>query len=408
MHSCPTMQRSSCPGVGTGRRPSPIRPAGRGPLRVCAVARPQRARPAAPPTPHAGPRLPLSLLGLGAVAGGGLLGTGFDVAGPGSVLEALGVLAAVVGVHETGHFTAARVQGIHVNRFAIGFGPSLIEFKRGEVEYSLRALPLGGFVSFPDDDPDCPYPPDDPDLLRNRPVADRAIVTVAGVVANLIFAYAICVVQAAAVGVAVPEYLPGVRLGTISPGTVAEAAGLRRGDLVLRVGDLAVAPSPSAVGDVVDYIQARPGKPLAVEVRRGDEAVALSVTPAEMPDGSGRIGVSLGANVKIERTKADGVGSALALGASDFASLGSTVVRGLSQFFSNFKETAERVSGPVAILAVGSEVARTDVSGLYQFAALINLNLAVVNVLPLPALDGELLRLWVMKEGGKVVLCVFV
>lgn len=330
----------------------------------------------------------LSLLGLGAVAGGGLLGSGFDVAGPGSVLEALGVLAAVVGFHEAGHFLAARLQGIHVNKFSIGFGPTLVAYQGGEVEYSLRALPLGGFVSFPDDDPDCPYPQDDPNLLRNRPVLDRAIVTAAGVIANVIFAYAICVAQAATIGVAEPTYLPGVRLGSISPGTVAAAAGLQRGDIVLRVGDLRVAPSPKSVGDVVGYIQRAPGRVLPLEVDRQGGRVSMSITPAEMPDGTGRIGVSLGPNMTVDRKKASDVGSALWLGAKDFGYLTSMVLNGLSQFITNFKETAERVSGPVAILAVGSEVARTDTSGLYQFAALINLNLAVVNILPLPALDG--------------------
>lgn len=368
-------------------------PSHRSSLRVFSVAQPQQKPPtSSPKQDKASNKLQsgaLTLLGLGAVTGGGILGSGFDLAGPESVLQALGVLAAVVGVHEAGHFLAARLQNIHVNKFSIGFGPSLLTYQGAEVEYSLRAFPLGGFVAFPDDDPDCPYPPDDPDLLRNRPVLDRAIVTVAGVVANVIFAYAICVFQASTVGLAEPEYLPGIRLGNISPGTVAAEAGLQRGDIVLSIGDMKIAPSPNSVNDVVTYIQDRAGKPLAVEVDRQGERVAIQVTPIQLPDGTGRIGVSLGANVKITRVKADSVGSALSMGADDFNKLAGTVLKGLSQFVSNFKETAERVSGPVAILAVGSEVARTDATGLYQFAALINLNLAIVNVLPLPALDGE-------------------
>ena len=332
------------------------------------------------------------MLGLGALAGGGLFGSNFDIAGPGSVLEALAVLAAVVGFHEAGHFAAARIQNIHVNKFAIGFGPALITYQGGEVEYTLRAFPLGGFVAFPDDDPDSKYPADDPDLLRNRPVLDRAIVTSAGVIANVIFAYTLCVVQAGTVGVTEPTYYPGVKLGSILPATVAESAGLQRGDILLSFGDLKIAPSPNAVNDVVDYISTRPGKTANVELIREGKKMELQLTPAEMPDGSGRIGVSLGLNMKVDKIKADDIGSALRLGATDFKSLFGTVVGGLGQFVNNFKQTAERVSGPVAILAVGSEVARTDVSGLYQFAALININLAVVNLLPLPALDGKLIE----------------
>lgn len=331
-----------------------------------------------------------TLLGLSAVTGGGLLGSGFDIAGPGSVLGALGVLAAVVGIHEAGHFFAARAQNIHVTKFAIGFGPVLFKLQPAEVEYSLRAFPLGGFVSFPDDDPESPFPPDDPDLLRNRPVLDRIIVTSAGVVANIIFAYAICLVQASTVGVAQPIYSPGVRLGTINPGTVAEQAGLQRGDIVLQIADMKVAPSPSAVDDVVTKIQRSPKKRLHFVIERAGKPLELDVTPAEVPDGTGRIGVSLGANAKVERRKGSTPGEVVALAADDFRALFGTVTKGLGQFVSNFGETAQKVSGPVAILAVGSEVARTDITGLYQFAALININLAVVNILPLPALDGEL------------------
>ncbi len=110
--------------------------------------------------------------------------------------EALAVLAGIIFVHECGHFGAARALGVHVTKFAVGFGPRLLTFRDAEVEYSLSAVPLGGFVAFPDDDPDSPWPKDDPDLLRNRPLAHRAAVVVAGVVANVVFAFALLTAQA--------------------------------------------------------------------------------------------------------------------------------------------------------------------------------------------------------------------
>ena len=106
-----------------------------------------------------------------------------------SVLAAIAVLAVLIVVHELGHFVAARSQGIHVNRFSLGFGPVLFKYQGTETEYAVRAFPLGGFVGFPDDDPDSKIPPNDPDLLGNRPVIDRAIVISAGVISNLIFAF---------------------------------------------------------------------------------------------------------------------------------------------------------------------------------------------------------------------------
>ncbi|MEQ8960676.1 MAG: site-2 protease family protein, partial [Coleofasciculus sp. C2-GNP5-27] len=105
-----------------------------------------------------------------------------------SILAAIAVLAVLIEVHELGHFMAARLQGIYANRFSLGFGPVLWKYQGPDTEYAIRAFPLGGFVGFPDDDPDSEIPPDDPNLLRNRPVLDRAIVISAGVIANLIFA----------------------------------------------------------------------------------------------------------------------------------------------------------------------------------------------------------------------------
>jgi hypothetical protein len=111
---------------------------------------------------------------------GDLMGLFPDLAGPASAVEAILILCGIVAFHELGHFSAARIQGIHVSKFSIGFGPALLKYKPGDVEYSLRALPLGGFVAFPDNDEHCPYPEDDPNLLKNRPILDRVLVVSAG------------------------------------------------------------------------------------------------------------------------------------------------------------------------------------------------------------------------------------
>jgi membrane-associated protease RseP (regulator of RpoE activity) len=396
-------------------------PAARGPLR--AAPRPARAAgdggAAPPPPPPPPPRRerwalasqalagasPLPAAAAASLAAFGLFGAGLDLAGPGSVAEAVGVLAAVVAVHEAGHFAAARLQGIRVTKFAVGFGPPLLALERGGVEYSLRLIPLGGYVAFPDDDPESGIPADDPDLMRNRPVLDRALVTVAGVAMNVAFAYAVCVAEAATVGVVDATYLPGVKLGAVLPGTVAERAGLRAGDVLLRVGDLEVAPEPGAVQRVVSAVAAAPGKRMTLRLDRAGAPLDIELAPAEQPDGTGRLGVSLAANVTLERLNADGPGSALALGARAFSNLAGTVFGGLASLFGNFGETASRVQGPVAILKAGSEVARSDPSGLFRFAAIISLNLAAVNVLPLPGLDGGYLALQALEavRGGKKI-----
>ena len=145
-----------------------------------------------------------------------------------SVLAAIAVLAILILVHELGHFIAARSQGIYANRFSLGFGPILLKYQGSETEYTIRAFPLGGFVGFPDDDPDSEIPPNDPNLLRNRPVLDRAIVISAGVIANLIFAYLMLALQLGIVGIPQEfQYQPGVLVKPVNEQSVAYQAGIR-------------------------------------------------------------------------------------------------------------------------------------------------------------------------------------
>ncbi|XP_074567674.1 putative membrane metalloprotease ARASP2, chloroplastic isoform X2 [Curcuma longa] len=289
------------------------------------------------------------------------------------VVEAASVLAGIILVHEAGHFFAATLQGIRVSKFAVGFGPVLARFVAGGVEYSLRAFPLGGFVGFPDDDPDSDIPPDDADLLKNRPVLDRLI-----------------------------EALPGLLVPEVRTGSAAARDGLLPGDIILEVNG-ETAPS---LTELVEYIKMSAGKKVAMKVvRKGAKAVVLSVTPDENADGAGRIGVQLSPNFKLSKVRAKNLAEATIFASREFVGLASTVLDGLKQTFLNFSQSASKVSGPVAIIAVGAEVARSSSDGLFQFAAVINLNLAVINLLPLPALDGGSLALILLEaaRGGRKI-----
>ncbi|KAK9821093.1 hypothetical protein WJX81_001563 [Elliptochloris bilobata] len=342
------------------------------------------------------------MFGVGGAFLGALAGTGFDASGPGSYAEALAVLATIVGIHEAGHFAAARLQGIHVTKFAIGFGPPLLRYQGERVEYSLRAIPLGGYVAFPDDDPEAAeaFPADDPDLLKNRSIPERALVISAGVLANCLFALAILTTQVSTVGVVESRFLTGVQVPEVAAASVAERAGLRSGDTILAVDGREVPASSTAVARVVRAIVNSPERTLDLTVRRpGGDTVHLPVTPALASDGGGRIGVQLSANAALSRRVAAGPGQALAMAAGEFRKLLNVVTTGLQQIVFNFAKTADAVSGPVAIVAVGAEVARADASGLFQFAAIVNINLAVVNLLPLPALDGGYLALLVVEAA---------
>jgi membrane-associated protease RseP (regulator of RpoE activity) len=316
-----------------------------------------------------------------------------------SILAAIAVLAILIVVHELGHFMAARLQGIYANRFSLGFGPILWKYQGPETEYAIRAFPLGGFVGFPDDDPDSDIPPDDPNLLRNRPVLDRAIVISAGVIANLIFAYFLLVTQAGTVGI------PGFNeAGVLVPqvaaesSAVAQKAGIKPGDVVLAIDGEDLGTGLEATESLKRTIQKSPNQPLELTVQRNQQTLAITVKPEPGQDGKGRIGVQLAPNGTIVRKRASNILEAFSTAAEEFERVALLIVQGFGQLISNFGETAGQVSGPVEIVRIGANVARSNLADLFQFAALISINLAVINILPLPALDGGQLA-FLLIEG---------
>lgn len=316
-----------------------------------------------------------------------------------SILAAIAVLAILIVVHELGHFMAARLQGIYANRFSLGFGPILWKYQGPETEYAIRAFPLGGFVGFPDDDPDSDIPPDDPNLLRNRPVLDRAIVISAGVIANLIFAYFLLVTQAGTVGI------PGFNeAGVLIPQVAAESsaiaqkAGIKPGDVVLAIDGQDLGTGLEATEALKRTIQKSPNQPLELTVQRNQQTLSITVKPEPGQDGKGRIGVQLAPNGTIVRKRSGNILEAFSTAAEEFERVAILIVQGFGQLISNFGETAGQVSGPVEIVRIGANVARSNLADLFQFAALISINLAVINILPLPALDGGQLA-FLLIEG---------
>lgn len=317
-----------------------------------------------------------------------------------SVLAAIAVLALLIVVHELGHFAAARLQGIHVSHFSIGFGPSLLKYQGSETEYAIRAFPLGGYVGFPDDDPDSSIAPDDPNLLRNRPVLDRAIVISAGVIANLVFAYLLLVGQSATIGFQDIQYQPGVLVPQIiaEENSAAAKAGIKAGDIILSINERELGASPEALNFLRKKIQNSPNQTLQMTIEREGTTVPIKITPQSDKEGKGKIGVMLAPNGEIIRQRANNIIEAFSAGAAEYQKIAQLTARGFWQLVSNFGENAEQVAGPVAIVAVGAELARSDLGNLFQFGALISINLAIINILPLPALDGGQLA-FLLIEG---------
>jgi membrane-associated protease RseP (regulator of RpoE activity) len=304
------------------------------------------------------------------------------------VLTALAILAGLIVVHETGHFLAARWQGIRVSGFSIGFGPALLQQRRDGVLYALRAIPLGGFVSFPDEDEDSTIPADDPDLLRNRPLPQRALVIAAGVLANLLLAWAVLVAQGLVVGIPAGfSPTPGVMVSGVQAGQAAAAAGLRPGDRILAVDGRSLGGGQQAVAALVERIHTAAGRRLQLQAERDGSPLTLPLTPSEAA-GIGRIGAQLQPSGSESFRAPRGPLEPILQANHDVLALTRRTLEGFGTLITHFGETAGQVSGPVKIVEMGASLAKQGGSNLFLYTALISINLAVLNSLPLPLLDG--------------------
>ena len=320
------------------------------------------------------------------------------------VLTALAILAGLIVVHEAGHFFAATWQGIRVSSFSIGFGPVLLERQRRGVQFALRAIPLGGFVAFPDDDEDSPIPADDPNLLRNRPLPQRALVIAAGVLANLLLAWLVLVGQGYLVGIPAGfSATPGVLVAAVQPQQAAAAAGLRPGDRIVSLSGQAVGGGQDAVAALVEAIKSSPSRSLALVAERDGRALKLKLTPADL-GGVGRIGAQLQPNGTEAFRPARNLLEPIRQANRDFVVITKRTVDGFLTLATHFGETAGQVSGPVKIVEMGASLAKQGGGSLFLYTALISINLAVLNALPLPLLDGgQFVLLLVEGVRGKPI-----
>ena len=319
-----------------------------------------------------------------------------------NVLLSITVLGLLIFFHEAGHFLAAILQKIKVSGFSIGFGPALLQKKINGITYSIRSLPLGGYVSFPDDDQDNSLQPDDPDLLKNRPIYQRSIVISAGVIANLVLAWIVLFGQATFIGI--PNQAdPGVVIMGIQQNEPAYKAGLTAGDQIISVNGKTLGKGKDGIMDLVTIIQRSSGKELLFERVNEDEKDIISITPVDN-EGNGRIGAQLQQNLPNELSKANNFIEIITTSNSQFSELLSRTVLGYKSLITNFSSTAQQLSGPVKIVEIGAQLSQQGGSGLILFSALVSINLAVLNSLPLPLLDGGQLALLLIESiRGKPV-----
>lgn len=312
-----------------------------------------------------------------------------------TILLVIIALSLLILIHELGHFAAAKLFGIRVEEFGFGFPPKVFSRVYGETRYSLNFLPFGGFVRIFGEE--LPPPEGDPDALRafvSKPLPVRALVMAGGVLMNFLAGW---LLVSAVFMLGSASHLG---FSYIAPGSPAEMAGLAPGDLLLRadIGNISLTDPVPLETFVASVGQAAAENvPVSLTVLRGGEELSFSISGrAAPPDGEGALGVAL-FDTGMERT---GFFGSFVKGAEAAFSLLKAIMVGLAEFFIGLfteADTFKMVTGPVGVVAVAAGSVAFGIAPFLNLMALISLHLALLNFLPLPALDGGRLFFLVLE-----------
>lgn len=299
-----------------------------------------------------------------------------------TIIYAIIIFCLLIFVHELGHFIAAKLCGVKVNAFAIGMGPAFFKKQKGETEYSLRIFPIGGFCALEGEDEES----EDERAFHRKPAWQRAIVLVAGSFMNLLTAVVLMIIIAFWQGEATNT------IETVLEDSPAYEAGLRAGDEVLFIDETKIeewSQLQSAVGG-------NKGEKIQITVLRDGREMEFSAAPEyDEAVGRSRIGIT----PAMKRNPIAAIGS----GVRNTWDMTVMMYDIIVKLFTGDVSTKE-LSGPVGIVYAVNDTAKAGVIYVVYLAALLSLNLAVMNLLPFPALDGgRLLFLLIRKITGKRV-----
>lgn len=304
----------------------------------------------------------------------------------------LAVFGLLIVIHELGHFITAKLAGVKVMEFGIGFPPKLFQIKKGETTYTLNLIPLGGFVKMlGEEDPSAPR------SLASKRMPVRALVISAGALMNallpiLLFSIVFMVPKETVIG--------DLTIQSVAKESPAATADLRKGDVIREVNGRKV----ENLGDLGLQLSLRTGATATMEVVRQGQLFQKHIIPRwNPPEGQGATGISVQLANAETITRSKGVISAIGGGARR---TGETAVLMKNEVTSWFVgDSSPQLTGPVGIIQLTGEVAGIGVVALLEFAALLSINLAIINILPLPALDGGRLLFLALEivRGGKRV-----
>ncbi len=303
-----------------------------------------------------------------------------------TILATVIVLGILVFVHELGHFILSKNMGVKVLKFSLGFGPKLIGKKIGETEYQIAVFPLGGFVKPLGEDPNEEINEvERPRSYWAQPIWKRALIIGAGPFFNLFLAIAIFSIINIFVGIPLP---PSSRIGEVSPGLPADSAGLKRGDIVLSINGEEV----TKWENLSKIIRGSKGKDLLLKVKRNDEIIEIKVTPkpSNQKNLFGEeiqtfvIGITPYDEIAVQK-----VNPVIAVGTGILQTW-----QGIQVIMIGIVKIIERVipakevGSLIMIGKLAGEQAQKGILELAIFTAVISINLGLINLFPIPILDG--------------------
>lgn len=293
---------------------------------------------------------------------------------------AISILFAVLGfgflivIHEAGHFLIARAFKIEADEFSIGMGPKLVSKPWGRTLFSLRAFPIGAFVMFADPgegDTETAEGIHTENPYLNSPAWKRFFISLAGPFFNFFLATLVLITLAFFTGI--PSNTP--LIGGVMPDGVAEEAGIEIGDIIVSINGNEI----SYWSDITEHVAPASGREITVVVERDGNLLSFTMIPQENAEGRGVIGV--GGRVQQFML----FGSVLE-GFRQTWTFISETVKGFASLFQ--KDALDSFIGPIGIVSVTGQVAQTGFANFVWFLAYLSINLGVVNLLPIPALDG--------------------
>ena len=318
------------------------------------------------------------------------------------------LLFGLIFIHELGHFLMAKAMGLPVEVFSLGFGPRVAGFQWQETDVRLALFPAGGYVrlaGYNPEDPDA----EDPHGFLAQPAWKRLGFYSGGIIANVLVTVVIFFfigINSARITAARPLPSP-LMIMDVLPGMPAAQLGLKPGDQIRALGDLTF---PGSLTDAaIQYIQKRAGKPIPITLDRDGATLNLTIVPKEEA-GVGKVGISFEATSVIYdkrpfQLRDLGPGCRLAVEGS--AAMGWDILSSFGKLITH-KVSIKEVGGPITIVRAGSRAAK---AGLLQFMgliALISMNLAVLNALPIPFLDGGHAALLLFEKARGKDLSVLV